>query len=232
MNQLLKQYSSYYNVPVQQLTSTQIAQLLAQQATWATNTQVSGYIQGNQVTITNGGAAAKIPLTGITTVGTTYGGTQSGWTSEAAGSTTYTAQSTWPAPGAAQAPQGGWVGQLGTKRIPAGRLGRHAGRVQPAWHHSHAGGRNPHPVGGKHHRRPRAAGAGRQHGTQRLGLQRPERGHRGAEVHQRLHRRHQHLRGRLGQPGPRRDDQPQRRLGTTALLARRASARANGSPSR
>ena len=115
MNQLLKQYSSYYNVPVQQLTSTQIARLLAQQAAWSANTQISGYIQGNQVTITNGGAAADVPLTGITTVGTTYGGTQSGWANEAPGSTTYTAQSTWPAPGAAQAPQGGWVGQLGTK---------------------------------------------------------------------------------------------------------------------
>ena len=114
MNQLLKQYSSYYNVPVQQLTSTQIAQLLAQQAAWATNTQVSGYIQGNQVTVTNGGAAAEIPLTGISSVGSTYGGTQSGWTNEAAGSTTYTAQSTWPAPGATQAPQGSWVNQLGT----------------------------------------------------------------------------------------------------------------------
>ena len=66
------------------------------------------------MTITNGGAAAEIPLTGIASVGSTYGGTQSGWTSEAAGSTTYTAQSTWPAPGVAQAPQGGWVGQLGT----------------------------------------------------------------------------------------------------------------------
>ena len=114
MNQLLKQYSSYYNVPVQQLTSAQISALLAQQAAWASNTQVSGYIQGNQVTITNGGAATQIPLTGIASVGSTYGGTQSGWTSAAAGSTTYTAQSTWPAPGVAQAPQGGWVGQLGT----------------------------------------------------------------------------------------------------------------------
>ena len=65
MNQLLKQYSSYYNVPVQQLTSTQISTLLAEQAAWAANTQVSGYIQGNQVTITNGGAAANVPLTGI-----------------------------------------------------------------------------------------------------------------------------------------------------------------------
>ena len=114
MNQLLKQYSSYYNVPVQQLTSTQIAQLLAQQAAWAANTQVSGYIQGNQVTVTNAGAAANVPLTGISSVGSSYGGTQSGWTNAAAGSTTYTAQNTWPAPGAAQAPQGTWVGQLGT----------------------------------------------------------------------------------------------------------------------
>src|ERR1700733_7879185 len=62
MNQLLKQYSSYYNVPLQQLTRTQIPQLLAQQAAWAANAQVSGYIQGNQVTITNSGNAAEIPL--------------------------------------------------------------------------------------------------------------------------------------------------------------------------
>jgi hypothetical protein len=113
MNQLLAQYSSYYNVPVQQLTSTQIAQLLAQQAAWSTNSQVSGYIQGNQVTITNTGTSTQIPLTGITTIGTTYGGTQSGWTTAAA-TTTYTAQSTWPAPGVGQAPQGAWVNQLGT----------------------------------------------------------------------------------------------------------------------
>ena len=99
MNQLLKQYSSYYNVAVQQLTSTQIATLLAQQAAWATNTQVTGYIQGNQVTITNNATATNIPLTGISTIGSTYGGTQSGWTNQATGTTTYTAQNTWPAPG-------------------------------------------------------------------------------------------------------------------------------------
>ena len=92
----------------------QIGNLLNQQAAWKANTQVSGYIQGNQVTITNNGAAANIPLTGITTVGTPYGGTQSGWTNQTTGTTTYTAQSTWPAPGAAQAPQGSWVNQLGT----------------------------------------------------------------------------------------------------------------------
>ena len=96
MNQLLASYASYYNVPVQQLTSSQIAQLLAQQAAWAANTNVTGYIQGNQVTITNGGTSTQIPLTGIATVGSTYGGTQSGWTNAAAGTSTYTAQSTWP----------------------------------------------------------------------------------------------------------------------------------------
>ena len=116
LNPLLTEYNTYFgsNSPIEQLTMAQIGTLLNQQSAWKANTQVSGYIQGNQVTITNGGAAAEIPLTGINGVGTTYGGGQSGWTSEPAGSTTYTAQSTWPAPGAAQAPQGGWVGQLGT----------------------------------------------------------------------------------------------------------------------
>jgi hypothetical protein len=116
LDPLLKQYNTYFgsNSPIEQLTMAQIGTLLNQQAAWKANTQVSGYIQGNKVTVTNGGAAADVPLTGLSTVGSSYGGTQSGWTSEAAGSTTYTAQSTWPAPGAAQAPQGNWVGQLGT----------------------------------------------------------------------------------------------------------------------
>jgi hypothetical protein len=114
MNELLASYATYFNVPVQQLTSTQIAQMLAEQAAWAANGNVTGYIQGNQVTITNGGASTQIPLTGIATVGSTYGGTQSGWASAAAGTSTYTAQSTWPAPGVSQAPQGTWFNQLGT----------------------------------------------------------------------------------------------------------------------
>jgi hypothetical protein len=70
---------------------------LAEQSAGSANTQVSGYIQGNQVTVTNGGtAAANIPLTGITTVGSAYGGTQSGWASAPAGSSTYTSSITWP----------------------------------------------------------------------------------------------------------------------------------------
>ena len=55
MNQLLAQYNTYFGVPIVQLTMQQIATLLAQQAAWAANTSVSGYIQGNQVTITNSG---------------------------------------------------------------------------------------------------------------------------------------------------------------------------------
>jgi hypothetical protein len=88
MNQLLATYNSYFNVPIEQPTSLAVAQLLAQQAAWAANNQVSGYIQGNQVTVTNSGAAAQIPLSGIPTVGSSYGGTQSGWTSAPTGTST------------------------------------------------------------------------------------------------------------------------------------------------
>ena len=57
---------------------------------------MSGYIQGNQVTVTNStGAAIAAPITG-TSVGTVYGGIKSGWMSVAAGSTTYTAPSSSP----------------------------------------------------------------------------------------------------------------------------------------
>ncbi|MBV8987364.1 MAG: hypothetical protein JO372_02275 [Solirubrobacterales bacterium] len=103
LNPLLAEYNGYFasNAPIEQPTMAQIGTLLTQQANWATasTSQVSGYIQGNQVTVTNSGTGAiETPLTGITTVGSSYGGSQSGWTSENPGSTTYTAQTTWPAP--------------------------------------------------------------------------------------------------------------------------------------
>jgi len=98
MNQLLAQYNAYFSVPIVQLTMQQIATLLAQQAAWSANTWVSGYIQGNQVTITNSGTgAAQVPVTGDPAVGSVYGGTQSGWTTIGTGATTYTAPITWPA---------------------------------------------------------------------------------------------------------------------------------------
>ena len=99
LNPLLAQYNQYFaaSAPIEQPTTPQIGALLSEQATWAANTAVSGYIQGNQVTITNSGTGSTtIPLTGITTVGSAYGGMQSGWTSVPAGASTYTAATTWP----------------------------------------------------------------------------------------------------------------------------------------
>ena len=107
MNQLLAEYKLYFNattMPITQPTMAQIATLLTEQAKWSadqagTTPTVSGYIQGNQVTITNtGSAVSAMPLTGVTTVGSAYGGTQSGWTAAPATGTsvTYTAQITWP----------------------------------------------------------------------------------------------------------------------------------------
>jgi hypothetical protein len=97
MNQLLSEYNTYFSVPLAQSTMGQIAQLLGEQAAWSTNTLVSGYIQGNQVTITNSGAATSVPLSGIATVGSAYGGTQSGWSALSSGTSVYPSLVTWPA---------------------------------------------------------------------------------------------------------------------------------------
>jgi len=81
-----------------QFTMAQIGTLLSEQAGWAAAnaSQISGYIEGNVVTVNNNGAATEIPLTG-TNVGTPYAGTQSGWTSAPTGTSTYTALAAWPA---------------------------------------------------------------------------------------------------------------------------------------
>jgi hypothetical protein len=98
---LLLQYNTYFasNAPIEQLTMAQIGTLLNQQAGWAAAnaTQVSGSIQGNVVTVNNGGAAVELPLTG-TNIGSAYGGSTSGWTLAASGASTYTALAAWPAP--------------------------------------------------------------------------------------------------------------------------------------
>ena len=117
MNGLLAEYNQYFSAPLQQLTTLQVTDLLTRQSAWAGNNQVSGYIQGNQVTLTNSGAAAaNVPLTGIPSVGLSYGGIQSGWSSVPAGTSTATSSTTWPAAGTAatQAPQGSWLNQLGS----------------------------------------------------------------------------------------------------------------------
>jgi hypothetical protein len=96
LNSLLAQYRQYFNAsaPIVQLTESQSGALLAEQQAWNNALaagKASGYIQGNQVTIENStGVPLSAPLTG-TSVGTLYGGIRSGWTSVAAGTTSYTA---------------------------------------------------------------------------------------------------------------------------------------------
>ena len=101
VNPLLAQYNSYFasSAPIEQLTMAQIGTLLSEQAGWATAnaSQVAGYIQGNVVTVSNGGAAVELPLTG-TNVGSAYAGSVSGWTLAPTGTSTYTALAAWPAP--------------------------------------------------------------------------------------------------------------------------------------
>jgi hypothetical protein len=127
MNPLLEEYSQYFNAPIEQLTMAQIGQLLAEQQAWskANAGQVSGYIEGNQLTVQNSGKeAVSTPLTGVTGVGSAYGGIQSGWTSAPAATSTYTAATSWPTAPAPvqQEPQGSWVGKVGS-----------AGYLLPDW---------------------------------------------------------------------------------------------------
>ncbi|MFZ1153924.1 MAG: hypothetical protein WAN93_03355, partial [Solirubrobacteraceae bacterium] len=119
MNPLLVEYNGYFNAPIEQLTVAQIGQLLAEQQAWskANATKVSGYIEGNQVTVQNSGTeAVNTPLTGVTSVGSAYGGIQSGWTSAPVAASVYTAATSWPTAPAPvqQEPQGTWVGKLGS----------------------------------------------------------------------------------------------------------------------
>jgi hypothetical protein len=98
MNPLLAEYNGYFSAPIVQLTMPQIGQLLTQQVAWssaATARQVTGYIQGNQVTLQNGGGPIQTPLTGIPSVGSVYGGIQSGWQSVPSGNSNYTAGIYW-----------------------------------------------------------------------------------------------------------------------------------------
>jgi hypothetical protein len=100
LDPLLYQYNEYFNstAPFEQLTEQAIATLLADQSAWSASTNVTGSINGNQVTVTNGGTSAiEVPLTGITGVGSAYAGSQSGWASAKPGANTFTALTAWPA---------------------------------------------------------------------------------------------------------------------------------------
>jgi hypothetical protein len=99
VNPLLAQYETYFNAPIEELTMAQIGQLLAEQEAWsdANTGEVSGYIEGNQITITNSGSEPiSLPLTGVVGVGSPYGGIQSGWTSVPGQTSTFTAATGWP----------------------------------------------------------------------------------------------------------------------------------------
>ena len=102
LNALLAEYHQYFNssAPIVQLTESQSGALLVEQQAWNNALaagQLSGYLQGNQVTVTNTGTAISVPVTG-TSVGTLYGGIKSGWTSVPAGSTSYTTTAPSSAP--------------------------------------------------------------------------------------------------------------------------------------
>ena len=80
LDPLLFEYHEYFNstAPFVQLTEQAVANLLAEQQTWANSTAVSGYVEGNTVSVNNTGSAIETPLTGIQNVGSAYAGTQSG----------------------------------------------------------------------------------------------------------------------------------------------------------
>jgi hypothetical protein len=100
LNPLLEEYKKYFSAPIEQPTMAQIGQVLAEQAAWnaaLSAGKVSGYIEANRITIQNSGAASvSIPLTGVSGVGSLYGGIQSGWTNVPSAGATYTTPTPWP----------------------------------------------------------------------------------------------------------------------------------------
>jgi hypothetical protein len=99
LDTVLANYRRYFapNAGLVQLAHVEIGNLIARQDAWqaAGAGQVSGYIEGNQVTIVNSGAAATLPLSG-TEVGELYGGTRSGWGTAPSGTSTHVAATPWP----------------------------------------------------------------------------------------------------------------------------------------
>jgi hypothetical protein len=104
MGPLLAQYNRYFaaSAPYEQPTFAAAGELLAEQAAWKQAqgaAQVTGYIEGRQVTIQNNGSnAIAVPLTGVAGVGSPYGGIQSGWASVAPGTSSFSATEGFPQP--------------------------------------------------------------------------------------------------------------------------------------
>ena len=105
----VQQISSPPPRPTNSSTLGAIAKVLAEQTAWTAALSagtVSGYIEGNQVTINNSGASAvSAPLTGVTGVGAPYGGITSGWASVPVATSTHSAPTTWPVGPRASRPQ-------------------------------------------------------------------------------------------------------------------------------
>ncbi len=102
LNPLLAEYKQYFtsSAPIEQLTLGAIGDVVGDQAAWKAAVaagEVSGYIEGNQMTIVNSGPnAVSVPLTGVAGVGSAYGGIQSGWTSVPGQTTKVTTTTGWP----------------------------------------------------------------------------------------------------------------------------------------
>jgi hypothetical protein len=86
---LLADYRSYFadNAPLVQLNKTQAGDELARQDKWAQDVaagRVTAYLLDGKVHVSTT-ATMDVPLTGVTGVGSAYGGQQSGWTTVKAG---------------------------------------------------------------------------------------------------------------------------------------------------
>jgi hypothetical protein len=89
VNELLKRYRAYFKPGLVQPTLKGDGQLLQTQAAWAASqSQVTGYLQGGKVRIrSSASSTVQFPLAGATGVGSSYGGLVSGWSSIAPGAT-------------------------------------------------------------------------------------------------------------------------------------------------
>jgi hypothetical protein len=95
---LYERYFSATSAPIQQLTHAQIGDLLGRQSRWASANvrTVIGYIEREEVVVTNAERSAlDVPLTG-TEIGSSYAGGTSGWDEAPEGVNRYRAATAWP----------------------------------------------------------------------------------------------------------------------------------------
>ena len=110
ISNMLSQYNTWYNTnsPLDQMTDTTEAQVLAEQGAWATAETGGNYtasVTNGTVTVTNNGSAVNVPITAPagTTVngaafGTAYGGQLSDWVNLGTGATETLTETVLPYP--------------------------------------------------------------------------------------------------------------------------------------